>query len=61
MRDLAAAAENRELIGMAKGILMEREKLDPDRAFDVLRRASQRQNVKVVNIAARMVERFRTQ
>src|SRR5690606_26109445 len=39
---LREALESRDLIGMAKGILMERESCGPDDAVDILRRASQR-------------------
>ncbi len=46
----------RELIGQAQGILMERERITADQAFDVLRRASQHLNVKLREIATRLVE-----
>jgi len=50
------ALKSRDLIGQAKGILMAREGVTADQAFDMLRRASQRLNVKLRDIAGRMVE-----
>nr|WP_275585363.1 ANTAR domain-containing protein [Blastococcus saxobsidens] len=52
---LEAALRSRLDIGIAMGILMERHRLPQEQAFDVLRSASQRQNVKLSEIAARMV------
>jgi response regulator NasT len=51
-RGLAA----RTLVGQAQGILMERFSLDADRAFQVLRRYSQDGNVKLAEVARRVVE-----
>lgn len=51
---LQYALEARDVIGQAKGILMERERLNPEQAFDVLRRASQRQNRKLRDVAAEL-------
>jgi GAF domain-containing protein len=48
---LKAAVEGRTVIGQAQGILMQRFDLDPDRAFAVLRRFSQTQNVKLRTVA----------
>ena len=48
---LRAAMTNRDLIGQAKGILMERHKLTADQAFGVLARVSQELNRKLVDIA----------
>jgi GAF domain-containing protein len=50
------AIDARQLIGQATGILMERFSLDGDRAFEVLRRYSQDRNVKLRDVAARLVE-----
>ncbi|WP_421119343.1 ANTAR domain-containing protein [Aquihabitans daechungensis] len=47
---------SRALIGQAQGILMEREHITADQAFDVLRRASQRMNVKLRIVAQTLVE-----
>ena len=49
---LRRALETRDVIGQAKGILMERQHIDADQAFDILRRASQRLNVKLNDLAA---------
>jgi len=55
-RGLTSALETRGVIERAKGILMAREAMDDDAAFEVLKRASQRENVKLHDIAARIVE-----
>jgi hypothetical protein len=55
-RHLREALMSRDVIGQAKGILMERLHLTPDDAFDALRRASQELNVKVRVIAGRLAE-----
>jgi hypothetical protein len=49
--ELGQAVQTRDVIGQAKGILMERQRLTADQAFDVLKRASQRLNRKLVEIA----------
>jgi GAF domain-containing protein len=48
---LRRGLDNRDVIGQAKGILMERHKLTVDQAFGVLARASQELNMKLVDIA----------
>jgi len=45
------ALESRDVIGQAKGILMAREGVNADEAFDMLRRASQRLNRKLRDVA----------
>ncbi|PWD51532.1 antitermination regulator [Serinibacter arcticus] len=55
-QDLAEAVPSSRLVGQAQGLLMERFSMDPDTAFAVLRRLSQTSNVKVVEIARRMVD-----
>lgn len=45
------------VIEQAKGIIMAANHCTPDEAFDILRRASQRTNVKVRVIAEQIVER----
>ncbi|MHA3703236.1 ANTAR domain-containing protein [Jatrophihabitans sp. YIM 134969] len=52
---LRTMAANRDLIGQAKGILMERHKLTADQAFDQLRTASQQSNRKLVEVADTVV------
>jgi hypothetical protein len=54
--DLGEALRTRELIGQAQGILMERERITGDAAFNVLRRASQHMNIKLRDVAATLVE-----
>jgi anti-anti-sigma factor len=53
---LREALRTRELIGQAQGILMEREHITADQAFDVLRRASQHLNRKLREIAETLVD-----
>lgn len=54
---LATALESRGVIEQAKGILMAWQGCDPDRAFDILRRASQRENRKLRLVAEDIVAR----
>jgi GAF domain-containing protein len=54
--NLHAALTTREVIGQAQGILMERERLTSDQAFDILRRASQHLNLKLRTIAQNLVD-----
>jgi len=49
--NLLKALASRDVIGQAKGILMERLKLTADEAFDQLREASQHSNRKVAELA----------
>jgi hypothetical protein len=55
-RQLQDALLTRDVIGQAKGILMERLRLTPDDAFDVLRLSSQRLNLKLREVARRLTE-----
>ena len=52
----AQALISRDLIGQAKGILMERYKISGERAFLLLTRVSQSSNRKLHDIAAELVE-----
>jgi GAF domain-containing protein len=52
---LAQAIDTRKLVGQAQGILMERYDLDDRRAFDVLRRFSQAQNLRLNEVARILV------
>jgi len=54
---LRHAVASREIIGEAKGIIMERQGCTRDEAFDVLRRASQRENRKLRDVAEELVLR----
>jgi GAF domain-containing protein len=52
---LHTAMVSRSVIEQAKGILMERHKITEDQAFTVLTHASQRTNMKLRDVAARLV------
>jgi len=52
---LQARLNSMPVIEQAKGILMAQQRCGPDQAFDLLRRASQRANVKVRVLAAQMI------
>ena len=52
---LKDALISRATIEQAKGILMATSKVGPDGAFEVLKHASQRENMKLRDIAARIV------
>jgi GAF domain-containing protein len=54
---LRQALASREIIGEAKGIIMERQSCTRDEAFDILRRASQRENRKLRDLAEELVLR----
>ena len=53
---LFAALDNRDVIGQAKGILMERHRLTADAAFALLSRSSQQVNLKLTAVAAHLVD-----
>ena len=53
--NLQTAISTRTLIGRAEGILMERFGMRPDQAFAVLRRVSQRRNVRLNRVAEELV------
>jgi GAF domain-containing protein len=53
--NLQTALESRAVIDQAKGVLMERYKLTPDRAFQLLAQASMHANRKVRDIADHLV------
>jgi GAF domain-containing protein len=54
---LRVALDTRDIIGQAKGILMARQAISSDEAFDILRRASQRGDRKLRDVAADIVAR----
>ena len=56
---LKDALLSRDVIGTAKGILMEREGIDDEAAFAMLRQASQTRNIKLREIALAVVETTR--
>jgi AmiR/NasT family two-component response regulator len=53
---LQGAFGRRALIEQAKGVLMERHAIDPDRAFDLLRERSQNSGRKLIDVAEAIVE-----
>ena len=59
-QQLSEAMTSRAIIEQAKGMLMAKSpELDAEQAFDLLRKASQRENVKLRDIAQRIVDRKR--
>lgn len=54
---LRARLDSLPVIEQAKGILMAQKHCSPEQAFDLLRRASQRSNVRVRDLAAEIVQR----
>ena len=54
---LRRAIESRDIIGQAKGILMNRRGVGADEAFAILRRVSQDLNVKLADLARTVTER----
>lgn len=54
-----AALDSRDTIGQAKGIIMVRRRCTSDEAFELLRKASQNLNVKLVDLAATLTARHR--
>ena len=55
-QNLERKAATRDLIGRAKGILMAREHVTDEKAFEMLRRASQRLNIKLTTVAEQVTE-----
>ncbi|SDD76537.1 GAF domain-containing protein [Actinokineospora iranica] len=55
---LRRAIDSRDVIGQAKGILMQRRGISADEAYDVLRTTSQQLNVKLADLAAKVTQRF---
>ena len=56
---LSEALRSRDVIGQAKGILMEREDVDDQAAFEMLTTISQHANVKLRQVAERIVDEHR--
>jgi hypothetical protein len=56
LEHLRTALLNRDVIGQAKGVLMERYKIGADRAFDLLVRASRDSNRKLHDVAREVTE-----
>ena len=55
---LQLALKNRDVIGQAKGILMERHKISDEEAFEQLRGASQRLNIRLSTLAERVLANY---
>jgi GAF domain-containing protein len=53
---LQSALTNRDLIGQAKGIIMERYNVDAIRAFEMLKELSQSSNEKLVEVASKVID-----
>lgn len=53
---LREAIKSREVIGKAKGMLIAKKGVSDDEAFEILKRVSQNENVKVRDIAQRIVD-----
>jgi GAF domain-containing protein len=53
---LQSALSTRDRIGQAKGIIMERFKIDDVRAFEMLRKLSQDTNTKLLDVAHRVID-----
>jgi transcriptional regulator with GAF, ATPase, and Fis domain len=56
VQGLHVALDSRDLIGQAKGMLMERFGIDPQRAFGMLVESSQQTNMKLVDVARWLVD-----
>ncbi len=56
---LRQAIDSRDIIGQAKGILMNRRGISSDEAFDLLRRISQDMNVQLADLARTLADRHR--
>lgn len=50
------ALQSRDIIGQAKGMIMERFRIDAAQAFELLKRLSQSSNTPLVTVAAELVE-----
>lgn len=59
-QSLQRGLESRDVIGQAKGMLMERHRVGPEEAFSRLVRASQESNVRLVDVAAWLVGKARS-
>jgi AmiR/NasT family two-component response regulator len=54
--NLEAAINSHRLVGQAVGILVERHRILPSQAFDRLKQASQNRNLKLHDVASRVIE-----
>jgi hypothetical protein len=60
VENLHSALKSREVIGQAQGILMERERIAASQAFAILSRTSSYLNIKVREVAQRLVDTGKT-
>jgi transcriptional regulator with GAF, ATPase, and Fis domain len=60
VQQLQTAMESRSEIEQAKGVLMAQSKVGPDEAFSILRQISQQENVKLRDVARRVVSQAST-
>lgn len=56
IEQLEQAIGTRDVIGQAKGILMERFRIGPDEAFRLLAKASQNRHLKLRDVAVQVAE-----
>ena len=52
-----SALASRDMIGQAKGMIMERFNVDANRAFELLKRLSQDSNIRLTDVAAELIAR----
>lgn len=57
VEQLEEAMVTRQVIGQAVGILMTTHRVDDEEAFDILKKASQNANIKLRDVAQRLVEK----
>lgn len=55
-QEFRTALASRDIIGQAKGMVMERFTIDASQAFELLKRLSQTSNTPVVEVARQLVE-----
>jgi hypothetical protein len=51
-----SALASRDIIGQAKGMIMERYNLDAGQAFELLRKLSQNENIRIADVARKLVD-----
>lgn len=56
LEGLTIALDSRTLIGQAQGVLMNRYQIDGNRAFSILKRLSQDENIRLVLVAQRIID-----
>ena len=56
VQDLSAELKNRRIIDRAKGLLMQRQGLSEQVAYEKLRKTAMDKNLKVVDVAQRMLD-----